>query len=132
MKKFWKIFLMISVAFAIIYDQLQKLPYDLRFTKIDTEYYIHDEGGHMILAEGYDVNYDENRPKVKEMIQYSKNKIGLVVMVQCEDNQKYYVVIKPKSEQNYLPELEVDYSIYSSVDYNRLEINDLWFKVRWW
>jgi hypothetical protein len=131
MKLFLKKNIILILAFFLIYFYFTRLPFGLRFTKIDTEYYIHDEGGCKILAEQYYIDDNKQLPKVLKMIKYSKNKLGLVVMIKSENNQFFFVAVKPKNIQNYLPELEVNYSIFSQQEYNNLKIFDFWTNVRW-
>jgi len=131
MKTYWKILLVIIVIISFSYYLKQKLPYNLHISRIDTCYYIYDEGGNPIIAEGYYVAGKESNSKVKKIIQYSKNNLGLVVMILNEKNQINYIAIKPKPEQNY-SELQVIYIVYSELQYKKLNMQDDWFKISWW
>lgn len=121
--------LFLIIATVILY-QIYKLPYGLSLTKIDLEYYIHDEGGMTILAEGYNISNDDKLPMVVNMIAYSKNKLGLVVHCKSVDDSEFFVAIKPKVKQDYLPELIVDYFVYTTEDYKSKKIKDFWINIR--
>ncbi|WP_293891816.1 hypothetical protein [Sporocytophaga sp.] len=97
------------------------MPYDLQIINLITHYSINDKNGYPIIWESSlgcndslkMVQRSRNYPPcVKKLIQYSENKLGLVIMFLSEKEEIYYVAIKPKSEQNY-SELEVDYKICS-------------------
>jgi hypothetical protein len=131
MKIYWKILLVIIVI-GLIYYFKQKLPYGLQLKYMDTYYTIHDGAGYSIIGEDYDRNYTViERVKVKKMIKYSKNDLGLVVMILDSKNEIKFVAIKPKLEQHYPPELQVDYTIYSEAEYKKMNMGDSWYNIRW-
>lgn len=122
--------MLVIIASVILYFYIYQLPFGLELNKIDLKYYIHDKGGRTILAEGFNVDDSPHYPKVEKILKYSNSKKGLFVIVQSVDNKNWYILIQPKSVQNYLPELEVIYSVYSESEYNKLNLDNFWIKVR--
>lgn len=126
MKSYWKS--IFSWLLLLTVFSCRELPYDLEVFRFKNKYSITDKNGYPVIAEGFNVAGELDKPEIKKLIQYSKNDLGLVVMILTHTDDIRYVSIIPKPEQNYA-ELDVSYTIYTEEEYKKLNLNDDWIRI---
>ena len=122
-----RILLLIIIS---LFTRCNNLPYEFEIWKIDNKtIQINDKNGYPIISEGYCINGHEVLGRIKKFDAYTKNTLGLVIILYTEDNIRRYIAIKPKTKQHF-SELEADYTVYSEDQYKKLKLENNWNKIR--
>ena|SRR5690606_4136240 len=127
--KNYYLFLIIIILFSCS----KKLPHNLEIAFIHDSliYRIQDKSsGSSVLEPGDYIGFNDTNPKVERLLTYSINDLGFIVFLKSTNNSNYYVLIKPKPEEEQIySETLFDYIIYSENDYKKLNLKDNWHKI---
>jgi len=137
MNRKMKILLILSSVFLVFYLFFIKswLPYDLKIFKnagdcLNSDGYvastIYDKDGFPLISGCFDIIIGEK--KIKKILKYTTNRIGLVVYMRLIEGDYLYVVVNPQPEEKQVySETLWDYEFFKAEEYEGLDLGSSWW-----